>query len=318
MSGREFGAKSSQNWDLDVPLTAGLNLESSKWSVRAAVEKRQTRDAQNVVPERACGFESHPPHYSKVTRSAEEVGRVHELDAVGLSRRRIARITGIPRTTVSHWLNDHPPAPARRYFMCGASKGPFPRLVDQAYAYLLGLYLGDGCLLKTHRNGVLRLNITLDQRYPGIIEEATAATKLVMPTNKATATHHPVHRYVWVNSYSKHWPCLFPQHGPGMKHERTIELDVWQREICGRYPWRFLRGLIHSDGGRSMNRIKHPKRTYEYPRYQFSNRSDDIRDLFCEYCDRVGVEWRRMNRWNISVARRGSVALMDSHIGPKR
>ena len=67
-----------------------------------------------------------------------------------------------------------------------------------------------------------------------------------------------------------------------------------------------------------MNRIKHPKRTYAYPRYQFCNHSDDIRTLLCEYCDKVGVEWRRMNRWNISVARRDSVALMDRHIGPKR
>jgi hypothetical protein len=34
-------------------------------------------------------------------------------------------------------------------------------------------------------------------------------------------------------------------------------------------------------------------------------------------CDRIGVEWRQMNRWNISVARRASVALLDRFIGPK-
>jgi hypothetical protein len=32
----------------------------------------------------------------------------------------------------------------------------------------------------------------------------------------------------------------------------------------------------------------------------------------------VGVEWRRMNRWTISVARRESVALIDTFIGLKR
>lgn len=42
-----------------------------------------------------------------------------------------------------------------------------------------------------------------------------------------------------------------------------------------------------------MNTIRHPTKTYAYPRYQFSNRSDDIRGIFCEYCDQVGVEWRR-------------------------
>ena len=29
----------------------------------------------------------------------------------------------------------------------------------------------------------------------------------------------------------QHWPCLFPQHGPGRKHERPIVLEHWQRVI---------------------------------------------------------------------------------------
>jgi hypothetical protein len=29
-----------------------------------------------------------------------------------------------------------------------------------------------------------------------------------------------------VASYSKHWICLFPQHGPGRKHDRRIELTA--------------------------------------------------------------------------------------------
>ena len=120
-----------------------------------------------------------------------------------------------------------------------------------------------------------------------------------------------------VTSTSKHWPCFLPQHGSGMKHQREIVLVDWQRDILDHHPWRFLRGLIHSDGCRSLNPAIHPHKTYWYPRYSFSNRSGDIRHLFCEYCDVVGVEWRRMNRWNISVARRKSVELMDRYIGPK-
>ena len=253
-----------------------------------------------------------------MTRPPEEVARVLALAAQGVASSGISRRTGIPRSTVSQWVNGHLPAPSRRCFLCGASKGPFPNWVDHAYAYLLGIYLGDGCLLSTHRAGVCRLNITLDDRYPCIIEEVTTAVSLVMPRNSARVTHHPVHRHVWVNSYSKHWTCLFPQHGPGKKHERRIALRQWQREICDRYPWPFLRGLVHSDGCRFTNAIRHPKRTYEYPRYAFSNRSDDIRGLFREYCEKVGVEWRRMTWCEDSVARRDSVALMDRHIGPKR
>ena len=141
---------------------------------------------------------------------------------------------------------------------------------------------------------------------------------LVLPANKVTIIKHQKTRLDEVNCYSRHWPCLLPQHGPGRKHERRIILDDWQREISDRYPWRFLRGLIHSDGSRFMNTIQHRDKTYVYPRYVFSNRSDDIRRLFCEYCDKVGVEWRQMNQRSISVARRNSVALMDRHVGPKR
>ena len=67
-----------------------------------------------------------------------------------------------------------------------------------------------------------------------------------------------------------------------------------------------------------MNRVRNKAgRSYEYPRYQFSNRSDDIRELFTLACDRLGVEWRRMNQWNIAVSKRQSVARLDEFIGPK-
>jgi hypothetical protein len=55
-----------------------------------------------------------------------------------------------------------------------------------------------------------------------------------------------------------------------------------------------------------------------YPRYHFSNASADIREIFRRACDRLGVEWRANNRWSLSVARRGSVALLDEFVGPKR
>jgi hypothetical protein len=53
------------------------------------------------------------------------------------------------------------------------------------------------------------------------------------------------------------------------------------------------------------------------PRYFFSNLSADIRALFCEYCERLGVRWTRSNHRNISISRRKSVAILDGFIGPK-
>jgi hypothetical protein len=54
---------------------------------------------------------------------------------------------------------------------------------------------------------------------------------------------------------------------------------------------------------------------HEYVRYEFSNRSDDIKRIFR---DALGVEWRVMNADAISVARRASVAKLDAFIGRKR
>lgn len=114
------------------------------------------------------------------------------------------------------------------------------------------------------------------------------------------------------------WLCLFPQHGRGRKHERRIVLDPWQREIVRACAGSFARGLIHSDGWRGLNRVRVNGKDYAYQRYQFSNRSDDIRKLFTDACDVLGVDWRPWGRFHISVAKRASVARLDEHVGPKR
>jgi hypothetical protein len=124
-----------------------------------------------------------------------------------------------------------------------------------------------------------------------------------------------------VKSYSKHWHCLFPQHGPGRKHTRKIELAEWQQVIVNRYPGDFVRGLIHSDGCRGINRVRRVladgDHWYEYPRYQFSNKSKDILGLCGATLDQLGVAWRYA-RWDvISVAKRDAVARLDEFVGPK-
>ena len=120
----------------------------------------------------------------------------------------------------------------------------------------------------------------------------------------------------------KHWPCLFPQHGPGRKHERPILLQAWQREVVEAHPAAFLRGLFHSDGSRTNNWVRRivagePKR-YDYPRWQFTNKSADIKALCCWALERFGVPWRVSNRKTISVSTRAGVARLDELVGVKR
>jgi hypothetical protein len=106
-----------------------------------------------------------------------------------------------------------------------------------------------------------------------------------------------------------------------MKHQRRIELHDWQRELVAQDPRPLIRGLIHSDGCRATNIIYRSlpsgTRTYSYPRYFFSNMSDDIQGIFTDALDQLGIEWRQ-NRFNsISVARRASVAALEVFVGPK-
>lgn len=124
-----------------------------------------------------------------------------------------------------------------------------------------------------------------------------------------------------VNSYSKHWACLFPQHGPGMKHTRKIALEAWQEEIVSEFTREFVRGLIHPDGSRSTNRVRRPckdgDRWYEYPRYFSTNTSADIRRLFTDALDSLKIDWKQANERNISIAKREAVARLDEFVGPK-
>ena len=177
-----------------------------------------------------------------------------------------------------------------------------------SYSYLLGMYLGDGCISANRRT--YRLVITCDAAYPthhrGLLGGDDASDPL--PDRCACNPHRGATLHARRGD-SKRWPEAFPQHGPGRKHDRKIELAPWQREFVDRFPQEFLRGLLHSDGCRTVNRFKTKLPSgrvaeYAYPRWFFSNRSDDIRGLFCEYCERLGIRWTQSNPRNISVSHR--------------
>ncbi|MFI0740577.1 helix-turn-helix domain-containing protein [Streptomyces sp. NPDC021100] len=243
----------------------------------------------------------------------------------GVSNADVARRLGVPIGTVGYWLHvdrsRRGDCPGRPDPQCPRCHG---RALDEAaYSYLLGLYLGDGHIIQYSQHRAPSLMITCAEDWPGLMDACEAAMQAVLPDNKVCRVRRTGCRNVKV--YSKHLWCLFPQHGPGKKHERRIALEPWQQQIVNARPWEFVRGLIHSDGCRITNwttrAVQGVSKRYEYPRYLFTNKSDDIRQLYCDTLDKVGVAWKITRRgadpYNISVARRASVALMDAHIGPK-
>jgi hypothetical protein len=235
----------------------------------------------------------------------------------------VARELGLPRGTVANWCRGQLPLAVLRRLngepdppRCGRclAEDHTDELADQ-YAYLLGVYLGDGWISRGERTPVF--NVACDTRYPRIISEVRHAIADVVRGRRSHLRHYAGKNCLGIRAYGKAWLCLFPQHGPGRKHHRRIALEPWQQEIVDSHTGWFLRGLIHTDGWRGLNRVFVKGRWYEYPRYQFSSRSDDIRKLFTDACDHLGIAWRPWGRWHISVARREAVAKLDEFVGPK-
>lgn len=168
------------------------------------------------------------------------------------------------------------------------------------------------------RRGVYVLSIANDPKYPLLNEEIAAIMRRVKPTGSPCMRNGSAIR---IEVRWKHWPCLFPQHGPGLKHRRKIELAAWQREIVARYPEQLLRGLFNSDGCRVANWATRPVagvlKRYEYPRYMFSNESEDIIGILTDALDLLGIPWRRPKRNAIAVRRKEAVAALDGFVGPK-
>lgn len=138
-----------------------------------------------------------------------------------------------------------------------------------------------------------------------------------MPRNRASVHQRQGTNCAVVSSYSNDWPAAFPQHGPGRKHDRDISLEIWQRRLTERHPEAFLRGLIHSDGSRFVAIQRVGERVYRYARYSFSNRSEQIKLLFCQHLDLLGIRWTRPNEKHIEVARKADVGALDRFVGPK-
>jgi hypothetical protein len=82
----------------------------------------------------------------------------------------------------------------------------------------------------------------------------------VLPRNRVSVYGpHANSNCIVLLVHSNHVVCLFPQHAPGMKHLRHIELAEWQRPIVSDHATRFVRGLLHSDGCRFTNPVTHTR-----------------------------------------------------------
>lgn len=255
-------------------------------------------------------------------RTYEEYHEILTLWEMYGSKKLIARKTGISRSTVRDCIKKFGNVAGleayrvRNVEIAGQSglvvelkKQDDPENLHEHYAYLFGLYLGDGCISKMNR--VHRLRIALDMKYPDIIQSAVDVLETLFPDNKIGIVN--CIGCVNVSLYHKFLPQIFPQDGDGKKHLRDIILEDWQQHIVDEYPLEFFRGLYHSDGSRSRNVVNGKN----YPRYMFGNYSDDIRKLFTDTAEKLGLNWTTANARNVAISRREDVAWLDERVGAK-
>jgi hypothetical protein len=243
---------------------------------------------------------------------------VRRLVGQGFSDYRIAALTGVPRATVLRWRRrDHPPHAG----LASVVASEWTVVEPVAYCYLLGTYLGDGHV--THKPpGRWVLRVACDQRYPRIIDEVREAMEATFPERRSTRIRSSSGASDVISICHPAVGRAFPQHGPGRKHLRSIVLADWQLELTRAHPEALIRGLIHSDGCRVLNQFqtKLPSgriASYSYVRYFFSNHSADIRQIFIDHCELLGIRVTQSNHRNLTVSHRKSVAILEKFVGPK-
>ncbi len=132
----------------------------------------------------------------------------------GKNPSEVARLIGISRTTIRDWNNlyvkENTP---RKKSVVVYDRSGWAEVEFRAYAFILGVYLGDGYINKTKdlKNGsaVYQLRLFQDPKYIKDINEWQQKLQIIFPDNQvALSLDNNGTRYVRL--YSKELPVLFP------------------------------------------------------------------------------------------------------------
>jgi len=132
-------------------------------------------------------------------RSYEEYQAILTLWEKGYNKSYISRRLDIPRGTVSDAINRYKDLDGLNANINARLSTPdylfdnFNENSDarQQYAYLLGLYLGDGCINMAKNGRSYFLRIALDKKYPVIIERCEQAMGTVFFNNSINRVDTP-------------------------------------------------------------------------------------------------------------------------------
>lgn len=246
-------------------------------------------------------------------RTVEECKKIYECWQNKFGQTQTSKYLNLPRSTIKDYFNRFDkgayPNWQQEEDLKSFDESPCGFESHRAYSYILGCYLGDGYINKYPRT--YKLRIFSDKKYPNIIAKQKELLAYIFPKNRVTLYKHG-ENCIAVTVHSQKLVTYFPQHGIGRKHDRTIELKLWQKEIVTNYPKEFIEGLIVTDGCRFDRKSGDKK----YPNYSFSNRSKEIRELFIWACSLVGVKITQTG-YDVNICTRKEVEILDTFIGQK-
>ena len=226
--------------------------------------------------------------YKKYT--AQDKENVLKLWENGKNQLEISRITGVSRGALREWIK-----PTYKH-LTDKPRNSYVPITDfeayfnteekrKAYSYILAVYLCDGCIsyYKTFRAPSIRLYN--DSKYVKNNNCRAEELQKILPDNSVNIHKHSVSNCVIISAYSRKLSDLFPQHGSKMKHTRKLIFTNWQLKIIQEFPKEFIKGCIESDGCIYVQTVNNK----QYKRYSFSNKSQDIIDLFLYSLSLVGI-----------------------------
>lgn len=244
-------------------------------------------------------------------KSVAEYNSAMDSYSSGMSIKDISEKMKINRSTISNWVcgatgvsytskvkhysklpNEYDPVK----FMQSLNPSITNEHRNNVYSYILGLYLGDGCINKFARTK--RLNVSCDEKYPELNNHISNMFEYLFGS-PVKIIHKKNSKCIDICYSNCNLGLLFPQDGKGKKHDRCIYLTEWQRGIIN---FKFLLvGLFHSDGCF----YKRPNWNKYY--YSFVNKSPDIINIFSECLTHFNIHHGIVDRkgciFNINVYR---------------
>jgi len=190
---------------------------------------------------------------------------------------------------------------------------------EKSYSYVLGFYLGDGCLQhdKKKKTRSYTLFISNQANFHKMNQQISKSLEVLFQKKVVRIYKRKNSNCLNIKLTAVNLNLLFP-HGEGKKHERKIVLEDWQLNLIEKFPKEFIKGMLESDGCRFQAR----KICSTYYVYKFDNKSCDLHEILQRIAKILNLHFTftssKGNKIHTtSFYKKEDVLFLDSFIGVK-